>query len=248
MKTNVDIVVSIVIPCLNEAGVVERLLHQLTDTPHEAVEVIAVDNGSSDTTLQILASFRSKGVIVVSDIPEGVSKARNAGARVARGEWIVFLDADTLLPPNFTVDLLAVLNHNAKFDLAVLAYKAKTNNIFFKILTTFAQAYQRVLFVLLRRPLTPGSVTVVRRSLHKKVKGYDESIRYNEDFEYAARVFQASPKFKSLRKPYVYFSTRRLERGGWKKVVSTYLRAEYARLRGEKYDPESYDMSDHSMK
>jgi glycosyltransferase involved in cell wall biosynthesis len=240
--------VSLVIPCLNEAGVVERLIDQLLDQPSDELEIIAVDNRSSDATLRILHSYEPRGVRVVSDVPEGVSRARNAGASVAKSAWLVFLDADTLVPDDFVGRLVALLSEQPEFELAAIAYRAQTHNPFFKALTWLAQFYQRVSFKVKNVPLIPGAVGLVKRSVHERINGFDESIRYNEDFDYSRRAYQASGRFKSLRTPFVYFSVRRLENGGWKKVVATYCKAEYARITGKKYDPKEYDMSDHVMK
>lgn len=240
--------ISVVIPCLNEAGTVERLLDQLVSQSTSLLEVIAVDNGSHDGTLDILSSYKPKGLIVVSGIAEGVSRARNAGAKVAHGTWLVFLDADTLIPENFVTELTTLLSANPEFEIAALGYKAQTKNVFFKILTSLAQSYQRASFKLKGIPLIPGAVGLVKRNVHERIGGFNESILYNEDFDYSKRAYKASGKFKSLSRQYVYFSVRRLENGGWKKVVATYFKAEYARIRGKKYHPEEYDMSDHVMK
>lgn len=240
--------VSVVIPCLNEAGTVERLLDQLLSQFSDQLEIVAVDNGSSDATLQVLNSYKPKGILVVSGVAEGVSRARNAGAKAAQGAWLVFLDADTLVPGNFVNDLVAQLSGDPQFELAALSYRASSKNILFKMLTWMAQAYQRISFRIKGTPLIPGAVGVIKRSVHEKINGFNESILYNEDFDYSKRAYTASGHFKSLRIPYVYFSTRRLENGGWKKVITTYFKAEYARMRGKKYDPKEYDMSDHVMK
>lgn len=240
--------VSLIIPCLNEAGVVNELLDQLTAQEDQRLEIIAVDNKSSDDTLAILSSYKTSGVRVVSGIEEGVSRARNAGAKIATGTWLVFLDADSTVPQGFIADLLQLVEGDPSFDLAALAYRAQTTNVVFRALTVAAQAYQRGMFHVSKKPLVPGSFVLVRADLHRKIGGYDEKIRYNEDFEYSTRAYKACGSFKSLHAPFVYFSMRRLEHGGWRGVLRTYLKAEYERMRGRVYDPKEYDMSDHTMK
>lgn len=87
------ITASIVVPAFNEekgiARCIEGLLAQ--DYPREAFEVIIVDNNSSDRTFEIIGSYPVKGV---HEKKRGRASARNAGIREARGEFIVFLDAD----------------------------------------------------------------------------------------------------------------------------------------------------------
>ena len=242
------LVLSVIIPCLNEVGTVERLLEQCIEQNTSEVEVIAVDNKSDDNTLQILSGFKTQGIQVVSDIERGVSRARNAGAAQAQGEWLLFLDADTVLPAHFLRDLTKLLLNQPKFRLAAVSYRATSKSLLFRLLTWCAIMYQRVSFLLFRRPLIPGAVCLVKRSVHEEIGGFNESILYNEDFDYSTRAYKVAESFKTIRRPFVYFSTRRLENGGWHKVIATYIQAEFARLRGKRYDPENYDMSDHSMK
>ena len=240
--------ISIIIPCLNEAGTVEHLLDQFEKQSRPEIEIIAVDNRSDDVTLKVLQRYVPAGMKVAKDVPRGIANARNAGAKLASGRWLIFLDADSLLPANFTTDITERLKNEANFTLAALAYRAKTHNALFKLLTWSAQAYQRISFRILGTPLVPGSMMVVRADVHAKIGGFDKNVTYNEDFEYSKRAYAVSPHFKSLHSPFVYFSTRRLEHGGWRSVIATYFKAETARMLGKTYQPEQYDMTNHRMK
>ena len=92
--------VSVVIPVLNEA-------RALPATPDAALsqaglhEVIVVDGGSSDETCAVVGEFsdRAPGLRLLSSA-RGRGRQMNAGARAATGEWLLFLHADTLLPPD----------------------------------------------------------------------------------------------------------------------------------------------------
>jgi len=87
--------ISIIIPVLNEAGTIRSTLASLENA--ENVEVIVVDGGSQDETVTIA---RSLGIQVLSS-PPGRARQMNAGAKVATGNILLFLHADTRLPPNF---------------------------------------------------------------------------------------------------------------------------------------------------
>ncbi len=90
-----EIKISIIIPALNEA---ENIKHALASTqPSTNVEVIVVDGGSEDDTVEIAKSLGVK--VIFSD--RGRAVQMNAGARLASGEILLFLHADTCLPPNF---------------------------------------------------------------------------------------------------------------------------------------------------
>ena len=89
--------VSIIIPVLNEAAIVGRTLEQLQQ--YSELEIIVVDGGSQDHTLAIA---RQKGVKAIAVTEGGRAAQMNAGADIAQGDILLFLHADTQLPPNFT--------------------------------------------------------------------------------------------------------------------------------------------------
>lgn len=89
--------ISVIIPVLNEANSIQRLLQQIRHQQEDAIELIVVDGGSQDNTV---ALARAEGAIVISTA-QGRATQMNGGATVALGEILLFLHADTTLPPNF---------------------------------------------------------------------------------------------------------------------------------------------------
>src|SRR3990172_8271100 len=91
--------VTVVIPSHNYARYVGDAVQSVLAQTYVPVEVIVVDDGSTDDTLQVLARFGDR--IRVLRLPgHGVAHARNAGLRAAMGEFIVFVDADDVLLPD----------------------------------------------------------------------------------------------------------------------------------------------------
>src|SRR5947209_6870013 len=89
--------VSIVMPSYNsEKTVKESALSALAQS-HENIELIVVDDGSTDRTLDVIRSIKDERVVVVQCRHSGVSAARNAGLAIARGQYIRYLDSDDLL-------------------------------------------------------------------------------------------------------------------------------------------------------
>lgn len=99
------IAVSVVIPALNEESCISRCLTSVLDQdyPRERMEVVVVDNGSTDATASVAHQFP---VIVVEEVRRGVARARNAGILAASGEIIAFIDADCIAKQDWLRKLL----------------------------------------------------------------------------------------------------------------------------------------------
>jgi len=107
--------ISVVIPAFNEEDNIEaclRSLHQQT-LPQEQFEIILVDNGSTDKTAALARNFETSLPLHILSLQRtGISEARNTGAATAKGEILVFLDADCMPKPNWLEDGLALAQPN----------------------------------------------------------------------------------------------------------------------------------------
>lgn len=111
-------VLSIVMPALNEAVGIETTLHALQPLRARGVEVVLADGGSSDGT----AERAAQGVDTVVTSPRGRAQQMNAGAAAARSDALLFLHADTRLPPLADVQVLQALANGAcwgRFDVRI---------------------------------------------------------------------------------------------------------------------------------
>ncbi len=92
--------VSIIIPSYNAGPWIKATIESALAQTWPTKEIIVVDDGSKDNSLTVASEFRSAGVQVVAQANAGASAARNHGLRLARGEYIQFLDADDLMAPD----------------------------------------------------------------------------------------------------------------------------------------------------
>ena len=103
---------SVVIPAFNEARLIERALQSVAVSIAQnrksgfTSEIIVVDNNSTDNTADLA---RRAGARVVFEPVNHIGRARNAGAAQATGDWLLFLDADSLLSPELLADILRVI-------------------------------------------------------------------------------------------------------------------------------------------
>lgn len=97
--------ISLVIPAYNEADTLESCLVTVAAQEHPFDEVVIVDNNSTDETVEIAKKFKAR---IIRESRQGVVYARDAGFDAATGDIIGRIDADTLLEPNWTKELLRV--------------------------------------------------------------------------------------------------------------------------------------------
>ena len=84
---------SVIIPAYNSAGTVGRAIESVLAQTFPVLELIVVDDGSTDETARIVARFGNR-LTYRYQTNAGVSAARNSGASIARSDWLAFLDAD----------------------------------------------------------------------------------------------------------------------------------------------------------
>ncbi len=201
---------SIVIPTLNEEKYLPNALQSLEKQSWVDLEIIVADANSQDATQEIA---RSAGCLVV---PGGrPAEGRNAGARHASGEFILFLDADVTLAPTFLEELLQKVQKK-KLDVASGFITPVTNRIFDKIMVATSNVWHCAIQYFY--PHASGFYIIARKSLHEKIGGFDEELFLTEDHDYVIRAARHG-KFRYLWKPRVKFSVRRLDKEGrWKLI------------------------------
>ena len=112
--------VSVIVPCRNAARWLPETLESVLTQQDVNVELIVVDDGSDDDSIAI-ARGTGPRVTVVTQAPQGVSAARNAGTRMAHGEYLQYLDADDVLTPGTIAARVAALV-SSQADVALTAW------------------------------------------------------------------------------------------------------------------------------
>lgn len=116
MQTKID--VSVIIPAFNAQATINHLVHKLLSEQTLRMEVIVVDDGSTDETWTILSAITDERLMLIHQENQGVYAARNAALAVHGGEWVVFLDADDQIADGFLQERLRT-SHEAQADVVV---------------------------------------------------------------------------------------------------------------------------------
>ena len=192
--------VSVVVPCFNAARYLEQAIRSVLEQQGPTLEVIVVDDGSSDDSVAV-AERQGPKVRVLKQANRGPAAARNRGVREAQGRFIAFLDADDLWLPGTLQRRLQCFDEAPDlglvyggFDLwhperhGAPAWQAESR----RHVDLAAQAersgwiYPEILLDSLICIIT----VVVRREVFDAVGGFDEQLRTGEDYDFWVRVAQ----------------------------------------------------------
>ncbi|MCA1978120.1 MAG: glycosyltransferase family 2 protein [Thiobacillus sp.] len=186
--------VSIVMPCHNAAAYLPASVGSVSAQTVDDWELIAVNDGSTDATLNWLRAQTDPRLVVIDQSNQGVSQARNAGIRVARGRYLAFLDADDTWSPDWLKYMITALDDNPQ---AVLAYCGWQNvgQVHARGAPFVPPDYENerkaeTLFTGCRWPI---HAALVRREAVLAAGGFDSSLTHAEDYALWLRVAGHAP-------------------------------------------------------
>jgi Glycosyl transferase family 2 len=181
-------VVSVVVPSHNRARLLQRTLRSILAQHLSDIEVVVVDDGSTDDTSSVAVAADPRVVVLRNTTPAGVGAARNRGIAAARGDWIAFCDDDDLWSPNKLAHQLM----EADAAGANWAYSGDVNvdeNL--RVLSGGPPPDPEAVVALLSRwnPLASGgSNVIVRSNVLASVGGFDPTLRRTEDWDLWIRI------------------------------------------------------------
>lgn len=209
---------TIVIPTKNEEAFLATLLLSIKHQTLQPDEIIVADADSRDRTVEIAYAFGAK--VIDGGLP---GAGRNTGAAHAHTDLLLFLDADVeLRDQNFLKKAVGEMLER-KLDLATCDVFPLTDDLVDHFMHQAYNTYVRAWGSLY--PHAPGFCMFVKRTMHEKIGGFDESIRFCEDHDYAHRLRKVG-KFGFLKSTKIPVSIRRLDRDGRMKVAIKYMLAE----------------------
>lgn len=195
---------SIIIPTKNEESSLPRLLNCLKNQSFQDFEIIIADANSNDKTRVIAKQFNAK--IVRGGLP-GVG--RNNGAKFAKFNNLLFLDADVCFPVDFLKNNMHEFVSN-DYDCAAPYVKPLSDRFDYNLVHFSANVCFKALSYV--APVAAGFHIFVKKDVFNSVGGFDADVPFGEDFHFVHKASKKN-KFGILPVP-IFVDTRRLEKDG----------------------------------
>ena len=191
--------VSVIVPVRNEEHLIAQCLRSLLDQdyPKDRLEVLVVDNDSTDRSRKIIRQFP---VQYLFEKKKGASAARNAGARAARGDLLAFTDSDCVVPSHWVSRLVSALNEDS-VDAAGGDTPVNSQGSLIGDYLISRGHYSQKEFFSDASSSSPWLITgnmIVRRSTFQSIGGFEETLLPGEDMDLSWRIVLSGGRLKYL--------------------------------------------------
>ena len=176
--------ISVIVPIYNAQKYLAVMIESLRHQSYAKWELILVDNGSRDGSVEICTMYenRDRRICVVQERKKGVSAARNSGLKMARGEYILFVDADDFLPDSNVLERLVTTIQLTKADIVVGNYEGTVRTI--ELLYTKLTTVDNKVVMLPNGTLSNSNIINVGAEDYRRLD-IEMSIGYSSDLKLA---------------------------------------------------------------
>lgn len=182
-------IVSVIITTKNEEDVIEKLIQSIKRQSYKYIEIILVDNNSSDKTLDLA---KKMGINIYTYGPER-SAQRNFGAKKAEGRYILFLDADMELSADVVKECIDLANQDESIKGIVIPEESVSDNFWGQV-----KAFERS-FYNKDGDETTDAARFFDKKVFWKMRGYDTDITGPEDWDLQERIKQAGHRIGRIQ-------------------------------------------------
>lgn len=120
-----ECLLSVIIPVYNVEPYLEQCLDSVINQTYKNIEIICINDGSTDNSLKILEKYKTKDsrIKIISQKNKGLSEARNAGIKIAKGKYIGFIDPDDFIEPTMYEKLITPMIKDPSIDFSFTNFK-----------------------------------------------------------------------------------------------------------------------------
>lgn len=187
--------VSVCIPCHNSAPYVGQAIESILAQTWPKIEIIVVDDGSTDGSAEVLQHYRLPHLQVITDSLGSAAKSRNRALAAAQAQWIKFFDADDVLHPKAIErqmlrlggrgDAVASSGWGRFYGDDLRTFQLNPQSVWrdMNALDWLVEAWRDA------QPMSQPGMFLIPRALLYRTGGWDESLSLIDDFEFFARLF-----------------------------------------------------------
>lgn len=212
--------ISIIIPVYNVEDYIERTLISLVNQPNDNLEIIIVNDGSTDNTQKIVKNIlqsSNKDYIIINQKNRGVSAARNAGIEKSTGKYLYFLDGDDFVGNNFFENKIRKIEED-NLDALFCGYDIVNEKD--KIISFYEDNYSHVkklisgkkaVYKILRNKINVriGNIIFKKNIITNNDIRFSESINYGEDQEFNMMALMECDRIKFIDDTKMYYLKRK---------------------------------------
>lgn len=188
--------ISVVIPLYNKQNAIARTLESVFHQTVTNFEVVVVDDGSKDYSLQVVQAIKDPRLRIFHKENGGVSSARNRGIKEASGEYIALLDGDDLWEPTFLEEMVRMMDDfpsAAMWGVSIAFIKGKKLYKWEQGMGEGFRGYVENYFATVHNDLFCSSSVLIRKDVFDSVGYFDERISSSEDLDMWYRIILHYP-------------------------------------------------------
>lgn len=192
-------IISIVIPCYNHGQYIDEAIQSVEEYKEKNYEIIIVNDGSTDEfTNQRLKELKAKGYHVIFQDNQGLGATRNNAIRLAKGKYILPLDADNKIKPDLISKGIKILDANSSISIVY-----SDRQIFGNSKEIVKTGRFELPFLLKGNYI--DTCAVYRKKVWDDVGGYDETLRAWEDWDFWLSAAEKGFRFFYIPQPLFYY-------------------------------------------